>query len=196
MTVSSQLPGHFLNSRGFVEVDRRAKPRNETFKIGIIARDPERRVLSVVKNISSTGALLELDNALEIPDRFTLAIEAESSPRFCRVAWKKAKQIAVNFEPAPREVESNHQQRPQNVRQDRRRSPRRNLDTAGWIRLDGSFAIRECKIVDVSTAGVRLCIPFAGKIPETFTLLFSKNAQGHRVRIVWRRSNQIGAKFV
>jgi PilZ domain-containing protein len=196
MTVSDQLPGHFLNSRGFVEVDRRIKPRNDTFKIGIIACDPGRRVLSVVKNISSTGALLELDNALEIPDQCTLAIESEASPRFCRVAWRKAKQIAVNFEAAPREGGLNHQQRPQNVRQDRRRSPRRNLNTAGWIRLDGSFAIRECKIVDVSTSGVRLSIPFAGKIPETFTVLFSKGAQGHRVRVIWRRANQIGAKFV
>jgi PilZ domain-containing protein len=196
MTISNQLPGHFLNSRGFVEVDRRTKPRNDTFKIGIIACDPERRILSVVKNISSTGALLELDNALEIPDQFTLAIESESSPRFCRVAWKKAKQIAVNFETAPLEAEPNQQLRPQNGRPDRRRSPRRNLNAAGWIRLDGSFVIKECKIVDVSTAGARLCIPFAGKIPETFTLLFSKNAQGHRVRIIWRRANQIGAKFV
>jgi hypothetical protein len=49
--------------------------------------------------------------------------------------------------------------------------------------------MRECKIVDVSTAGVRLAIPFAGKIPETFTLLFSKGAQGHRVRVIWRRAN-------
>jgi hypothetical protein len=52
----------------------------------------------------------------------------------------------------------------------------------GWIRLDGGFGIRECKIVDVSTTGVRICIPFAGKFPETFTILFSKHAQGHRVR--------------
>jgi PilZ domain len=196
MTISGQLPGHFLNSRGFVEVDRRIKPRSDTFKIGVIVCDPERRVLSVVKNISPTGALLELDNALEIPDHFTLAIDSESSPRFCRVAWKKAKQVAVNFDAAPREVGPDHQQRPHNGRQDRRRSPRRNLNAAGWIRLDGSFGMRECKIVDVSTAGVRLCIPFAGKIPETFTVLFSKNAQGHRVRIIWRRANQIGAKFV
>jgi hypothetical protein len=196
MTVSSQLPGHFLNSRGFVEVDRRTKPRSDTFKIAVIACDPERRVLSVVKNISPTGALLELDNALEVPDQFTLAIESESSPRFCRVAWKKAKQIAVSFEAAPLEAGSNHLQPPSTVRQERRRSPRRNLNAAGWIRLDGSFGMRECKIVDVSTAGVRLCIPFAGKIPATFTVLFSKNAQGHRVRIIWRRANQIGAKFV
>jgi hypothetical protein len=196
MTVSNQLPGHFLNSRGFVEVDRRHKQRSDTFKIGIIASDPERRILSVVKNISPTGALLELDNALEIPDQFTLAIDSESSPRFCRVAWKKAKQVAVNFDAAPRELDPNQEQRPQNARQERRRSPRRNSNTTGWIRLDGSFVVRECKIVDVSTAGVRLCLPFAGKIPETFTVLFSKKAQGHRVRVIWRRANQIGAKFV
>jgi PilZ domain len=196
MTISGQLPGHFLNSRGFVEIDRRTKPRSDTFKIGVIVCDPEHRVLSVVKNISPTGALLELDNTLEIPDQFTLAIESESSPRFCRVAWKKAKQVAVNFDAAPREAGPNQRQRPLNGRQDRRRSPRRSSNAAGWIRLDGSFGMRECKIVDVSTAGVRLCIPFAGKIPETFTVLFSKNAQGHRVRIIWRRANQIGAKFV
>jgi hypothetical protein len=61
--------------------------------------------------------------------------------------------------------------------------------------LDRSFAMRECKIVDVSTAGVRLAIPFAGKIPETFTLLFSKGAQGHRVRVIWRHANQDRCKI-
>jgi PilZ domain-containing protein len=196
MTFSNQLPGHFLNNRGFVEADRRTKARSETFKIGTIAYDPDRRVLSVIKNISPTGALLELENAVEIPDEFTLAIDSEPSPRFCRVAWKKAKQVAVNFDAAPLEPTSYHRQEPRPGRQDRRRAPRRGLNTAGWIRLDGSFAIKECKIVDVSTAGVRLCIPFAGKIPETFTVLFSKGAQGHRVRVIWRRANQIGAKFV
>jgi hypothetical protein len=77
----------------------------------------------------------------------------------------------------------------------RRQAPRKSQNTAGWIRLDGSFATRECKIVDVSTAGVRLAIPFAGKIPATFTLLFSKGAQGHRVRVIWRRANQDRSKI-
>ena len=137
-----------------------------------------------------------MDNALEIPDEFTLAIESEPLARVCRVAWKNAKQIAVNFEGARREVRPDSQERRQNGRQDRRQAPRRNLNTTGWIRLDGGFATRECKIVDVSTAGDRIAIPFAGKIPETFTVLFSKRAQGHRVRMIWRRANQIGAKSI
>jgi PilZ domain len=197
MIDSSELPGHFVSRNGFVRADRRTKQRNQTFKFGIIACGPDRRILSVVKNISPTGALIEVDNPLEIPDEFALAIESEPSARVCRVAWKKAKQIAVNFDGGRREVRPDPQERSHNVRQDRRQSPRRNLNTTGWIRLDGGFATRECKIVDVSTSGVRLAIPFAGKIPETFTLLFfSKDAQGHRVRVIWRRANQVGAKFI
>ena len=194
MSGGSELPGHFVSRTGFIRVDQRAKQRDPTFKFAIITCGPNRRILSVVKNISPTGALIEVDNALEIPDEFTLAIESEPSARVCRVAWKKATQIAVNFDGTRREVKG--QERRHNGRQDRRQAPRRNQNTAGWIRLDGGFAMRECKIVDFSTAGVRLAIPFAGKMPETFTLFFSKGAQGHRVRVIWRRANQIGAKFI
>jgi hypothetical protein len=197
MTDTSELPGHFVSRSGFLRADRRTKQRNPTFKFGIITCGPDRRILSVVKNISPTGALIEVDNPLEIPDEFTLTIESEPSARVCRVAWKKAKQIAVNFDGARGEVRPDRQERSHNARADRRQAPRRNSDTTAWIRLDGGFATRECKIVDASTTGVRLAIPFAGKIPETFTLLFfSKDAQGHRVRTIWRRANQIGAKFI
>jgi len=196
MTVDNELPGYFLSRSGFARVDRRTTPRNRTFKFGVITYDPDCRILSVVKNISPTGALIEVDNSLEIPDEFTLAVESESSARVCRVVWKKAKQIAVNFDGVRHAAMPDRVERVQNARQERRQAPRRNLDAVGWMRLDGSFGTRECKIVDVSTMGVRLHIPFAGKIPETFTILFSKNAQGHRVRVIWRRANQIGAKFI
>jgi hypothetical protein len=156
----------------------------------------DRRILGVVKNLSSAGALIEVDNALEIPDEFTLVIESEPSARVCRVAWKKGKQIAVNFNGAPREVTPERQEQGQIGRQERREAPRRNLNTPGWIRLDGGFGLRECKIVDVSISGVRISLPFGGKLPDTFTLLLSKNAPGHRVRTIWRRANQIGAKFI
>jgi hypothetical protein len=193
---TTELPGHFVNRHGFLEADRRAKQRNATFKLGVISCDPDRRILTVVKNISPTGALIEVENALEIPDQFTLAIESEPVVRLCSVAWKNAKQIAVNFDGArPAATPASPESR-QNARQERRLSPRRNLNAACWLRLDGSFAIKECRVVDVSLAGVRLAIPFAGKLPQTFTVLFSKNAQGHRVRVIWRRGNQIGAKFI
>jgi hypothetical protein len=190
MSASGDLPGGFVNRAGFISVDQGAKQHTRTFRLGIITCDPNRRILSAVKNISPTGALIEVDNALEIP----LAIESESSVRVCHVAWKKANQIAVNFDGA--RGHTGGQEGQPNGRQDRRQAPRRNVNTMGWLRLGGSFATAECKIVDVSTAGVRLAIPFASKLPETFTVFFSKRAQGHQVRVIWRRGNQIGAKFI
>jgi len=193
---ASELPGHFVNRSGFLRADQRSQHRKPTFRFGIITCGADRRILSVVKNISPTGALIEVDNALEIPDEFALTIESEPSPRVCRVAWKKGKQIAVNFHGAPREATPERRDQRQIGRGERRQAPRRNLNTPGWIRLDGGFGLRECKIIDVSISGVRISLPFAGKLPETFTLLLSKHAQGHRVRTVWRRANQIGARFI
>ena len=196
MTASTELPGYFVNRSGFLQADQRGKHRKQTFKFGIIICGANWRILSVVKNISETGALVEVDNAIEIPDEFTLAIESEPAARVCRVVWKKAKEIAVNFNGAPRQLTPEGQEQRQIGRQERRQAPRKNLNAPGWIRLDGGFGLRECKIVDVSISGVRICLPFAGKLPEAFTLLFSKHAQGHRVRTIWRRANQIGAKFI
>ena len=187
MTTNIELPGHFLNRSGFLRADQRTKQRNPTFKFGMITFGSDRR-LCVVKNISPTGVMIELENTLEIPDEFTLAIEADAFTHVCRVTWKTPKQIAVNFDSSRRDVRV--------VRNDRRQTPRRIVNAPAWIRLDGGFATRECKIVDVSSAGVRLSLPFAAKIPATFTLLFSKRAQGHRVRTVWRRANEIGATFI
>jgi len=193
---ASELPGHFVNRSGFLRADQRSQHRKPTFRFGIITCGADRRILSVVKNISPTGALIEVDNALEIPDEFTLTIESEPSSRVCRVAWKKGKQIAVNFHGAPCEATPERQDQRQIGRGERRQAPRRNLNTPGWIRLDGGFGLRECKIIDVSISGVRISLSFAGKLPETFTLLLSKHAQGHRVRTVWRRANQTGARFI
>jgi hypothetical protein len=81
-------------------------------------------------------------------------------------------------------------------RLERRRSPRRALNSPGWIRLDGGFATRECTIVDMSNAGVRLSVPFAANIPATFTLLLSKSHPGRRLRTIWKRADVIGAKFI
>jgi hypothetical protein len=187
MTTNIELPGHFLSRSGFLRADRRTKQRNQTFKFGMITFGSDRR-LCVVKNISPTGAMIELENTLEIPEEFTLAIEADAFTHVCRVARKRPKQIAVNFDSSRRDLGVD--------RNDKRQAPRRVVNAPAWIRLDGGFATKECKIVDVSTVGIRLSLPFSAKIPATFTLLFSKHAQGHRVRTVWRRANEIGATFI
>ena len=49
-----------------------------------------------VRNISETGAALEVTSPLGIPTEFTLVTENEQRP--CRVVWRKEKRIGVTFE--------------------------------------------------------------------------------------------------
>ena len=79
-------------------------------------------------------------------------------------------------------------------RTERRRATRSTLGSRAWIRLDSSFAVRPCRVVDLSPTGARLVIE--GDIPKSFALLLSLNSAGRKARIKWRRGDQIGIQFV
>jgi hypothetical protein len=51
-----------------------------------------------VKNLSETGAALEVVTPLFIPDRFTLFVPSAQSKRPCHVVWRKEKRIGVAFD--------------------------------------------------------------------------------------------------
>jgi hypothetical protein len=51
-----------------------------------------------IRNVSETGAALEVITPLYIPDRFTLVVQSEESKRACRVIWRKQKRIGVTFD--------------------------------------------------------------------------------------------------
>ena len=51
-----------------------------------------------VRNISETGAALEVVTPLFIPDRFTLAVQTDQLKRPCRIVWRKERRIGVTFE--------------------------------------------------------------------------------------------------
>jgi hypothetical protein len=74
----------------------------------------------------------------------------------------------------------------------RRKTPKANA----WIRMDGSFAVRPCTMIDMSESGVRFTVIGADKIAGTFTFLLSRDAgSGRRARVKWRRGTEIGAAF-
>ena len=79
-------------------------------------------------------------------------------------------------------------------RAERRRSSRRTLGSRAWIRLEDSFAVRPCRVIDLSPIGARLSIE--GEITKSFALLLSLNSAGRKARIKWRRGNQVGIQFV
>jgi PilZ domain-containing protein len=51
----------------------------------------------VVRNISETGAALEVASPLGIPETFNLVISGDHTSRPCQVAWRKDKRIGVAF---------------------------------------------------------------------------------------------------
>jgi hypothetical protein len=50
-----------------------------------------------VRNISATGAALDVTSPLGIPAQFTLVTEGNHLP--CRIVWRKEKRIGVTFDP-------------------------------------------------------------------------------------------------
>jgi hypothetical protein len=51
-----------------------------------------------VRDLSDTGANLDVPHALAIPHEFTLIMETDQASRHCRVIWRKENRLGVAFE--------------------------------------------------------------------------------------------------
>ena len=50
-----------------------------------------------VRNVSDTGAALDVPTCLGIPHEFKLLIETDQVTRRCRVVWRKETRLGVTF---------------------------------------------------------------------------------------------------
>ena len=80
-----------------MEDHRRPPPRMRTFKSGTLVFNRAGGVTGIVRNLSQTGAMLELETVIGIPDEFTLLIEADQFKRPCRVVWRRPTRMGVEF---------------------------------------------------------------------------------------------------
>lgn len=51
-----------------------------------------------VRNLSETGAALDVTSPLGIPEHVKLVVAADDVHRSCRVVWRKEKRIGVKFD--------------------------------------------------------------------------------------------------
>jgi hypothetical protein len=80
---------------------------------------------------------------------------------------------------------------------DARRAGREALGTKAWIRFDDGFSVRACRVMDLSSRGVRLAVEAPHDVADQFRLLLSRAAgPGTRCRVTWRKGSEIGAEFV
>ena len=83
------------------------------------------------------------------------------------------------------------------MRKESRSEKREGIGTKAWIRLDGGFSVRACRLVDLSSSGVRILVEAPHDVADRFNLLLTRGAApGRRCRVKWRNGSEIGAEFV
>ena len=80
--------------------EQRHGRRSRIFKAGTIEFSGN-AIPCTVRNLSASGAALEINSPLWFPDRFTLAIASDGSRRACHIVWRNEKRIGVAFEQQP-----------------------------------------------------------------------------------------------
>jgi PilZ domain len=79
----------------------------------------------------------------------------------------------------------------------KKREARRSVQQPGWITLDGGFAARPCKVLDMSASGAKLVLDDPQEVSTRVRLAFSRDARtGRPCEVVWRRGKTIGVRFV
>ena len=77
--------------------ERRDRARHRVLKAGTIEFGGG-AIDCTVRNLSASGAALEVVTPLFIPDRFTLFVPSEQLKRPCHIVWRKDKRIGVTFD--------------------------------------------------------------------------------------------------
>jgi hypothetical protein len=76
--------------------DRRAKYRKRLFKAGTIEFDGS-GVDCTIRNMSATGAALDVASPVGIPHEVTLNIVSRHQRQNCRIVWRRENRIGVVF---------------------------------------------------------------------------------------------------
>lgn len=79
-------------------VERRACPRQRVFKRGSIVIAGGGGFDCTVRNLSESGARIDLTDPFKLPDRFILVIESDNTMHRCRPVWSGASRLGIAFE--------------------------------------------------------------------------------------------------
>jgi hypothetical protein len=93
MTAMGSAPGRVYKPKQ----ERRNVARYRALKgARIIFKGREAVIDCVVRNLSDRGACLKVESPFGIPDSFDLVLD-HASVLICRVTWRKANQIGIEF---------------------------------------------------------------------------------------------------
>ena len=78
-------------------VETRIAPRYRVAKPAKIDHGGD-KIECVIRDISATGAAIEISNLVRIPDTFVLIVPEDRLRLNCRVVWRKEFRIGVTFD--------------------------------------------------------------------------------------------------
>jgi PilZ domain len=77
-------------------IERRAAPRNRVMMAGTIEFEGS-TITCLVRDLSISGAALDVTSSGRIPEHFTLVFQADGVHMPCRIIWCKEERIGVAF---------------------------------------------------------------------------------------------------
>ncbi len=77
--------------------EHRKVQRRRMLKAGSISFNRAAGIDCKVRNLSPSGACLEVESPVGIPDDFVLVIEQDHLKQPCHVVWRTANRIGVEF---------------------------------------------------------------------------------------------------
>lgn len=77
-------------------IEKRASQRCRVFKGGTITFE-NCGIACTVRNISDSGAAIDFENPVILPQSFTLSIARDNFVRNCRPVWRNDKRIGLAF---------------------------------------------------------------------------------------------------
>lgn len=80
-------------------LDRRTNPRERVIYGGVIATDTKNsKVDCVVRNLSGSGANIELKSSEKMPDRISIAIPKTGRSFLAKIVWWRANRAGLEFQ--------------------------------------------------------------------------------------------------
>jgi hypothetical protein len=71
----------------------------------------------------------------------------------------------------------------------------KKIDRDAWMTIDGSFAARKCKVLEMSGSGAKIRVDDPQLIGPVFDLKFERTDQGRRCKVQWQKGSIIGVEF-
>ncbi|MCS3730001.1 PilZ domain-containing protein [Bradyrhizobium betae] len=77
-------------------IEKRAAQRHRVFKGGTIIFE-DSGIACTVRNMSASGAAIDLEGPVTLPQSFTLSIARDNFARNCRAVWRSDRRIGLAF---------------------------------------------------------------------------------------------------